>query len=168
MRVKRLEVLVLLNMKMTGDWNRAGVHLKNVSKQLTPLMQATLYESGEYTLEKMKEHIINQDLSWVPLSSRTIELKGNDTIMVETGRLLNDGLVVRRIKSSVKGSTIFVGASPWKKHSGIKMSDLMIWLEYGTDSIPPRPLIRPTYDEVIPFLKKNWGIVIKELVEGGK
>ena len=84
---------------------------------------------------------IKQDLSWTPLSEHTIELKGGDsTIYVETGQL-RSGLSVRRIKSSSTGSTIFVGASPWKRHNGgMKLSDLLIWLEYGTDKMPPRPL----------------------------
>ena len=123
-----------LSLKMTGDWNRAGVYMRNLAVKLRPAFEGKLYEDGELVLDKMKGHIDSQDLNWTPLAQRTIELKGGDTtIYVETGELKN-GLVVRRIKSSVKGSTIFIGASPWKKHSGgIKMSDLMIWLEYGTD-----------------------------------
>ena len=92
-------------------------------------------------------------------------MKGGDTtIYVDTGTLRN-GLVVRRIKSSVKGSTIFVGASPWKRHeSGVKMSELMIWLEYGTDKIPPRPLIAPTKEEVEGILHKSWKELMKDLL----
>ena len=127
---------------MTGDWNKAGIFFKNLAVKLKPAFEAQLYEDGEFVLKTMKDHIDKQDLNWTPLSEKTIELKGgDDTIYVETGQL-KDGLVVRRIKSTVKGSTIFVGASPWKRHEGgMKMSDLMIWLEYGTDKIPPRPPI---------------------------
>lgn len=155
-----------MSLKLTGDWNRAGLYLKNLAVKLKPAFEAQLYEDGEFVLEKIRSHIDNQDLNWTPLSQRTIELKGgDDTIYVETGAL-RDGLVVRRIKSSVKGSTLFIGASPWKRHEGgMKMSDLMIWLEYGTDKIPPRPLIQPTIEEVEDILKKHWEDLMKELIK---
>lgn len=158
------------SLKLTGDWKRAGIYLKNLSTKLTPAFQAQFYEDGEFVLDVMKSHIINQDLSWTPLAERTIELKGgDDTIYIETGRLL-DGLTVRRIKSSNTGSTIFVGASPWKTHKNprgaeVKMSDLMIWLEYGTDKMPPRPLIQPTYNEVSDLLHKHWKELMTVLVK---
>ena len=157
-----------LSLQMTGDWNRAGIRLKNLAVKLKPTFEAQLYEDGEFVLEKMRDHIDSQDLNWTPLAERTVELKGGDsTIYVETGQL-RDGLVVRRIKSSTKGSTIFIGASPWKRHEGgMKMSDLMIWLEYGTDKIPPRPLVQPTIEEVKDILKEHWIDLMKELIEEG-
>ena len=155
-----------IGLTLTGDWNKAGAYLKNLSIKLKPAFEAQLYEDGQFVLEKMRGHIDNQDLNWTPLSKRTVELKGgDDTIYVETGAL-RDGLVVRRIKSTVKGSTIFVGASPWKRHEGgMKMSDLLIWLEYGTDKIPPRPLVQPTIEEVENILKTHWKDLMKELIK---
>lgn len=154
-----------MSLQLTGDWNKAGLYMKNLAVKLKPAFEAQLYEDGEFVLEVMKDHIDNQDLNWTPLAERTVELKGGDTtIYVETGQL-KDGLVVRRIKSSTKGSTIFVGASPWKRHEGgMKMSELMIWLEYGTDKIPPRPLVQPTIEEVKDLLKEHWEDLMKELM----
>ena len=155
-----------MSLTLTGDWNRAGVFMRNLAVKLKPAFEAQLYEDGQFVLDTMKGHIDSQDLNWTPLSEKTIALKGgDDTIYVETGQL-KDGLVVRRIKSSTKGSTIFVGASPWKRHEGgMKMSELMIWLEYGTDKLPPRPLVQPTIEEVEDILKKNWKDLMKELIK---
>lgn len=155
-----------MSLTLTGEWNRAGVYLRNLAVNLKPAFEAQLWEDGHLVLEKMRDHIESQDLNWTPLSDRTIELKGgDDTIYVETGALKN-GLTVRRVKSSVKGSTLFIGASPWKRHEGgMKMSELMIWLEYGTDKIPPRPLVQPTIEEVEDLLKKNWEDLMKELIK---
>lgn len=155
------------NLKMTGDWNKAGIFMKTLAVRLRPAFELQLYKDGEFVLDKIKGHIESQDLNWTPLAERTIELKGgDDTIYIETGQLFN-GLTVRRIKSTVKGSTIYVGASPWKKHEGgMSMSDLMIWLEYGTDKIPPRPVIQPTYEEVKDILKSHWEDLLKELCKG--
>lgn len=156
-----------MKLEMTGDWNRAGLYMRNLAVKLKPAFEAQLWEDGQMVLEKMRGHIDSQDLSWTPLAERTVELKGgDDTIYVETGALKN-GLTVRRIKSSAKGSTIFIGASPWKRHEGgMKMSDLMIWLEYGTDKIPPRPLVRPTIEEVEDIIKSHWKELFQELVKG--
>ena len=156
-----------MSLTLTGDWNRAGIHLKNIAVKLRPSFEAQFYEDGQFVLEKMRGHIDSQDLPWTPLSEKTVTLKGGDTtIYVETGQL-RDGLVVRRIKSTTKGSTIFVGASPWKRHeSGMRMSELMIWLEVGTDKIPPRPLVQPTIEEVEDILKSNWEDLMKEIVRG--
>ena len=156
-----------MKLEMTGDWNRAGLYMRNLAVKLKPAFEAQLWEDGQMVLEKMRGHIDSQDLSWTPLAERTIELKGgDDTIYVETGALKN-GLTVRRIKSSARGSTIFIGASQWKRHEGgMKMSDLMIWLEYGTDKIPPRPLVRPTIEEVEDIIKSHWKELFQELVKG--
>ena len=156
-----------MTLKMTGDWNRAGLRLSNLAVKLKPAFQAQFDEDGKVVLEKMQSHIDKQDLSWTPLAESTIEMKGgDDTILVETGQLRN-GLSVRRIKSSVKGSTIFVGASPWKRHEGgMKLSDLLIWLEYGTDKMPPRPLVEPTVQEVEKILKDHWKDLLEDLVKG--
>ena len=156
-----------ISLKMTGDWKRAGITLKNLAVKLYPAFELQLQEDGNFILERMREHIDNQDLNWSPLAESTIALKGgDDTIYVETGALKN-GLTVRRIKSSARGSTIFIGASPWKRHEGgMKMSDLMIWLEYGTDKIPPRPLVRPTIEEVEDIIKSHWKELFQELVKG--
>ena len=151
---------------LTGDWNKAGLFMKNLAVKLKPAFEAQIWEDGHFVLEKMQGHIDNQDLSWTPLAERTVELKGGDTtIYIETGALRN-GLTVRRIKSTAKGSTIFIGASPWKRHEGgMSMSDLMIWLEYGTDKIPPRPLVQPTIEEVEDILKSNWEGLMRELIK---
>jgi len=156
-----------LTLEMTGDWNRAGLWLRNLAVKLRPAFEAQLWEDGQFVLKTMQGHIDSQDLNWTPLAERTVELKGGDTtIYVQTGELRN-GLTVRRIKSGVKGSTLFIGASPWKRHSsGMKMSELMIWLEYGTDKIPPRPLVQPTIEEVESILKDNWRDLMQELVKG--
>ena len=155
-----------MSLQLSGDWNRAGLYLKNLAVKLKPAFEAQLMEDGQFVLEKMRAHIDDQDLNWTPLAERTIELKGgDDTIYVETGALRN-GLTVRRIKSTVKGSTIFIGASPWKRHEGgMKMSELMVWLEYGTDKIPPRPLVQPTIEEVEDILKNHWKDLMKELIK---
>ena len=161
------------SMSMFGDWTQAGVVLQGIQTQLKPACEAQLREDGQLILDRMQEHIIEQDLPWTPLAESTIHLKdGYTDIYIDSGYLY-DNIEVRRVKSSSSNVTIFVGASAWKRHpdSGLKLSDLMIYLEYGTYSedgsqyIPPRPLIRPTWDEIEPIIKNHWKDILGELVE---
>lgn len=157
-----------LSMKKYGDWAKAGIVLQGLSKNLTPSFQAQLREDGELILSELRGHIDKQDLNWVPLSEHTIELKGgSDTVYVETGFLYNN-LKVRKVRAPKNGVTFFIGADAWTTTpSGEKFSDLMIWLEYGTDKIPPRPLIRPTWEEIEPIIKEHWKDLLDGLVKGG-
>ena len=156
-----------MRMSKFGDWTRAGMILQGLNVKLQPLFTAQLEEDGNLVLNTLLGHIESQDLPWVPLSEKTVELKGGDTtIYVDTG-FLRDNLQVRRVRAPKDGITLFVGASAWKRTpNGVKFSDLMIWLEYGTDNSPPRPLIRPTWSEVEPIIKANWRELLSELVKG--
>ena len=162
------EVCNIAYMSKFGDWTRAGVVLQGLCVNIVPAFKAQIEEDGKLILKTLLDHIDSQDLPWTPLAQRTIELKGgDDTIYVETG-YLRDNLQVRRIKSVANGITLFVGASAWKRTpDGVKLSDLMIWLEYGTDKVPPRPLIRPTWNEVEPIIKDNWRDLLQDLIETG-
>ena len=151
-----------------GDWTRAGIVLQGLHVNIFPAFKAQLEEDGKMIVETIQGHIDAQDLPWTPLSERTIELKGGDsTIYVETG-FLRDNIKVRKVRSVANGITLFIGANAWTRTpSGSKLSDIMIWLEYGTDKIPPRPLIRPTWEEVEPILQDNWETLLKDLIETG-
>lgn len=148
-----------------GDWSRAGIVLQTLANEIRPAFKAQLDEDGNLIEKTLKEHINAQDLSWSPLSEKTIELKhGNSKVYIDSG-YLRDNLEVRKIRAPSNGYTLFIGASAWKKtDSGVKFSDLMIWLEYGTANIPPRPLIRPTFEEIKPLLENNWKKVLEGLV----
>ena len=72
------------------------------------------------------------------------------------------------MRDPTNGVTFFIGANAWTTTpSGEKFSDLMIWLEYGTDKIPPRPLVRPTWEEIEPIIKEHWKDLLDGLVKGG-
>lgn len=152
-----------------GDWTRAGIVLQALSSnKIIPAFSVQLKDDGDLILEKIRGHIDAQDLNWTPLSEHTIALKsGDETIYVETG-FLKDNLKVRKVKAPKNGVTYFIGADAWTKHpSGLKFSDLMIYLEYGTANIPARPLIRPTFEELENTIKKHWENCLKDLIKGG-
>lgn len=145
-----------------GEWTKAGTVLQILNTKLVPDFQALLYDNGNLVLQKMKDHIDQQDLGWTPLSQYTVDQKGSSKIYVETGYLRNN-LKVRKVKSPKNGLTIFIGANAWDKHpeNGMSLSKLLIYLEYGNSKMPPRPLVRPTWEEVQPLIK----VACRNLIE---
>lgn len=159
-----------ISLRKYGEWSKAGAVLRLLSSgKILPAYTAQLKDDGELLLERMVGHIDSQDLNWTPLSDMTIRLKnGNDTIYVDTG-FLKENLKVRKVRAPSNGVSYFIGADAWTTHpSGLKFSDLMIYLEYGTASIPARPLIRPTFDELEDIIKNHWKQCLKDLLEGGR
>lgn len=153
--------------KMVGEWTRAGIMLKSIQASIRPVAHAKLYETGELVVERMIENIESQSISWTPLSEDTVRQKGgNNTIYVDSGTL-KDKLSVRRVATKNNRSTIFIGASTWKTHqpSGLRFSDLMIFLEYGTRNIPARPLVRPTWHEVEKEVENSLGSILTDLIK---
>lgn len=161
----------VINMaRLTGQWQTAGARIDFIGKKLTQCATNAMKEAGEDLVETMQGHIIKQDLDWTPLAPSTVAKKGSSIIYIDTGDLLHNGIKVRALRSNKKGSSFFVGANPWVKHrsSGLKMSDLLTYLEYGTGNIPPRPLVRPSYEEFkSDFPKKFAKYMEVELGKGG-
>lgn len=157
-----------LSIKKTGAWDKVPKILNGLRKNLVPAFVAQIQSDGELYLQTIIDHIDRQDLNWVPLSERTIELKGgDDTVYVETGFLI-DNLKVLKVTSTKKKVEFFIGAPNTVRTSeGVKLSDLMIWLEYGTDKIPARPLLRPSWSEIEPIIKNNMRELLTTLIKTG-
>lgn len=145
-----------MSLTVSGDWDRLNRTLQNLS-QMGAMFKGQITEDGDFVLEKLKGHIASQDLGWTPLSPHTVALKGGDTtIYVETGALMG-GMQAKRISWGGADVAVLIGIEPGAGHpSGYSMADIMGWMEYGTSKQPPRPLIRPTYEEVKGILMDNW------------
>lgn len=136
-----------------GDWARAGTFLADLAPRSKKLSEEALRLQADKFKDKLEAHIDNQDIRWIPLTEDTVRQKKESNVAqmawYETGTLRNN-VEIRKIKSPEADVVIFVGFSPWRKHeyAGISMSHLANIIEYGWGAIPPRPLIRPTFDEV--------------------
>ena len=151
----------------TGDWDLAEKVLTGLPGKIYPAFSAYVDEVGKLFIDTVVGHIDRQDLPWTPLAQRTIEIKGGSTtILVESG-FFRDNIKAIKIKQSKDTYDIFVGASDSDYHpSGMSMNDLMVWIEYGTDRMPPRPLIGPSWDEISSKVTKEALDVLKDLVSG--
>lgn len=157
----------MLTIQQTGDWDKLSHTLKRLNTQLMPTAKARLYEDGTYALETLQGHIKNQDLAWERLSEITLQLKQDERIYIETGELA-DSFGIFEGTDTKTGCSYFISASPYQIHrpSGLKYTELLMYLEYGTVRQPARPLFSPTYDELKKQVKQSWKNYLKELVRG--
>lgn len=145
-----------------GDWDKMLSYFNNLSADyLQKAFENKLREDGNLLVETIKGHIASQDLGWTPLAESTQRKKGGSMIYVESGSLM--GSIKAKEVSGGGNLTIQVGAEGGHP-SGESASQILEWLEYGTHRIPPRPLIRPTYDEMQSELKAGWTDLLQSLL----
>jgi HK97 gp10 family phage protein len=118
--------------------------------RLTPLCKVAIMDSGKLVLDKIVEHIDNQDLGWKPKAKNP-----GQPLYMETGTLKRD-LQVTKLGETDNGISIFIGPPPNGIHepSRLPYKELMVYLEFGTSKAPARPLIRPTWNEMKPIIEK--------------
>lgn len=170
-----------MSLQKYGDWARAGAFLANWAPNSVEECQKELKKQAEYFKEIVLGHIERQDLPWVALSPNTIRSKKKNKRIhyVETGEF-RKSMEVRKVKSSAKDVVIFAGFSPWATHTSggtsIKMSAIMEMNEYGYAGlsksgkwygIPPRPLLRPSFDEAEKRFNADMTSLGNKLVKGG-
>lgn len=143
--------------RLFGDWDKFQNKLTGMTK-MGNFLDSKLQFDSETVLSMMKNHILNQDLPWVSLSDSTVEHKKSSLIYLET-KYLVDNLAIQKTSKGY-----FIGALNGTEHepSGLEMSKLLKYLEFGTDRIPPRPLVKPTYEEYKSKFYALWVAYLKE------
>lgn len=131
-----------------GAWDRVKNWLtgkKKADKVEKPVVD--LFEQLGATIKtNVQRHIQAQDLGWIPLAQSTIKRKGHADIYIEKGDyLISIDVDIERRKSRV---ILRVGPSNKMTRKGITFQELATYLEYGTATIPPRPVWGPSFREV--------------------
>lgn len=111
--------------------------------------QKEVEEFGNAIMDEVIDHVEKQDLGWEPLSVATIARKGMEYAYVDRGEFVSN--IELEIKRTPRTIQIRVGPSRRKHYSGVSFQELAAYLEYGTTTIPARPLWRPSFERV----KKN-------------
>lgn len=152
-----------------GDWSKAGTVLRNLNPKIKEFSEKRLREDSQQFVDALQNKIDTQVFykRYPELAESTVRLKNSEDFY-RHHRDLRDGFTARKVRSSENQITMFAGASPWKRHpSGLSMSDLMLTLEYGNHHIPPRPLIRPTWDSMEQEIIQKWRAMEEEVIVGG-
>lgn len=126
--------------KTFGNWGALKNLCNNLDKNIENQVDKTLDSKALEIREDLVSMIKNQSGGWSPLDEDTIKQKGHSKILIDTGKLV-DSIDVQ--ESGDKHIIAFMG-----NHSrGLSNSDLALIHEYGTDTIPSRPIVRPIYEK---------------------
>lgn len=120
--------------------------IKGISTMETGKLAHTIGARYERALT---EQIHKGDSSWAPLSAAWAEQKGHGNQWYHTGTLES------AIKYEIQGDSVYIGIV---KPEG-DLGKIAITLEFGTSTIPARPLFAPVADEYsdeIVELAKEW------------
>lgn len=99
--------------------------------------------------ERLRQAVINQSRAsqWAPLNKAYREHKIrtglNPGMWIATSKLIESIVVID------KSGRIEIGVDRRKKHNGTPLTTIVRALEYGTKTIPPRPLFRPIRKELV-------------------
>lgn len=79
----------------TGDWNKLFAALDKL-QHVEEEVDDDANKQAEMLKTAIQNYIINQEGSWQPLAPYTVEKKGHDTILIETGKLV-DSVTVEKV-----------------------------------------------------------------------
>lgn len=125
--------------KVFGDWGKLKKLCNSLDKNIEVEVDKTLESKAEQIQNELISMIENQTGGWTPLDADTVKQKGHSKILYDTGNLVNS---IEVLESGDKHIIAFTGGHD----RGLSNSDLAQIHEYGTDTIPSRPIVRPVYE----------------------
>lgn len=138
--------------RLYGDWDKVEKFLNDLNDNYINNIREALERSiGKEIEVKLKENVKNQLLKLEPLSQNYLDRKvhkGLDyRVLISTGDYINN-LQVEELEETEDTLTLFIGATDDKHYSGLTFAELSVIIEYGTDTQPPRPHIRLTWEKI--------------------
>lgn len=141
---------------ITGDWDKIQKFCKDFGKDLEKEGKKYISEQSKMVQQTVQDKIKSGE-GMKALKPSTIAKKGSNRPLIETGTLLDS------ISVEIKGLSFTVkptGDNP----SGLTNEQQAIYHEFGTERIPPRPFMRPSYEEVEPKLKEEISEVVSNII----
>ena len=128
--------------------------LKNISDATQKELRAAAREYRDMVIDAIE----NQKYDWERLSDSWASYKAVSGL--DPRAWVAQGDFIEALKASEvrrAGKSYYAGLYVDSKHySGLAMAQLAIFLEYGTVTIPPRPLFRPVAFEWEEKFRKNF------------
>ena len=126
--------------KLTGDWGKVNVALKNV-KDLKYSLEEDFEGIGEDIAERIREFIENQELDFAPLTQEYLAKKikqGYDPrVLIRTGEYV-ESIKVTEVDSDRDSIHIFISVEDGATETNLSMKELAEFIEYGTKKQPAR------------------------------
>lgn len=123
--------------KMTGDWTKLRAKLNDISKgKVKDDMEGQLQDSANDLKEAMQQYIRGQEGNWQPLAQATVDKKHDDTILIETGEMVDS------IEVTPQGEDQYIISA-----TGQRNQEILKYHEYGTSRMVARPVVRPVFEK---------------------
>ena len=123
--------------KMTGDWTKLRAKLNDISKgKVKDDMEEQLQDSANDLKEAMQQYIRGQEGDWQPLAQATVDKKHDDTILIETGEMVDS------IEVTPQGEDQYIISA-----TGQRNQEILKYHEYGTSRMVARPVVRPVFEK---------------------
>lgn len=151
-----------------GNWGQINVHLNNLKR--AKIKEKPLLGVGAILAEQIRRNIEEQRIDFVPLSpeyaARKAARGGDSRILIDTHQYV-DSIVVKDLE--VEGDTfrIVVGVADGEMDTGISLSELAYYIEYGTHKQPGRYPFTLTWEQMREKLKQEIVSQIKVEIEEG-
>lgn len=141
---------------ITGDWDKIQKFCNNFGKDLEKEGKKYISEQSKMVQQTVQDKIKSGE-GMKALKPSTIAKKGSNRPLIETGTLLDSiSVEINGLSFTVKPT----GDNP----SGLTNEQQAIYHEFGTERIPPRPFMRPSYEEVEPKLKEEISEVVSNII----
>jgi hypothetical protein len=133
--------------RFTGDWAGTKNWFNEFPAGAPRRTVRVMDRFARKVARDVRTHIINQDLDWTELAASTVSRKGHPFIYIDSGKYANS-ITLNRKKEGDKFH-IILAPRRGMASGGLTFQELGLYMEYGTTTMPARPLWRPTYDKVL-------------------
>lgn len=145
----------MMRAEKVGDWDKVHELVHGLQSNMKKAQGIALKRWGLLAEKIAVTHISTQDLGWEPLSPKTIAQKirkgYSENIYVMSSTYFQS------ITSWVDKDKVLAGVKKdaTNKLTGESLGSIAMWLEYGTETMPSRPLWAPTLKEVKEKIKSD-------------
>jgi hypothetical protein len=137
-----------MGLERIGDWARVARIIRNLSRIIESARNVWLIRMAAKGEAIAVGHISAQDLNWKRLKASTVRAKvkkgQSEDIYVATSTYFQS------ITSWVAGDKAYIGVKRGVTNpDGQQVGNIAKWMEYGTSTMPARPLWQPTFKELM-------------------
>lgn len=153
---------------LTGDWDKFRKILNNLQDNQEQYKDVGI-EIGHKIAERIWDILESQQPSFAPLAEEYRKQKiregWDERITIRTGEYLNS-IKVLRIESSGDSLSVFIGVEGGKTETGLDMTELAKYLEYGTSRQPARYPITQSWEIMKNDITRECASRLKSIILG--
>jgi hypothetical protein len=134
--------------KTVGDWSGVIKFFKDSGIEVRKKTMDAQWEICKKLKSILIRHIIANDLNWANLSpiTRANKKENKNMIYMDTELYINSIQVWRNGLNAQVG--LKKGATYRRKSGSVSLERVAMWMEYGTQKMPARPLWAPSIEEL--------------------